>query len=48
MKKFDDLMSVKNEIENELKTACLEIEHISHRLGYSYTVICRKGKNENT
>jgi hypothetical protein len=32
----------KLELENELKNAGFEIEHISHRLGYSYTAICSK------
>lgn len=32
----------KSELVNELKNAGFEIQHIEHRLGYSYTAICSK------
>ena len=32
----------KEELENELKNSGFKIDHISHRLGYSYTAICSK------
>jgi len=36
----------KSELENELKNAGFEIDHISHRLGYSYTAICSKNQSK--
>ena len=32
----------KEELENDLKSANFKVEHISHRLEYSYTAICSK------